>query len=322
MSTQLPQPAAPPQNELAHWFTDFQRKVEPHTNKIVLAILLATVGLVAYLVLTRSAAAKTNAAWTKYYACNSAEDFKRVAEDNAGNPVEPWARLEAARSYINSGIVQAMVNRKASNESLENGREQLETLLKSDSISPDLRELALVQMATCLESLCDGDVKPVTEAYQKLLDKFPGSHYAPWAKNRLEVLQKPETAEFYGWFQKAQPAPPERMKPKDALHGEVPNLKSILDDPAPPETGTDPKSPLKEDPAAPETPEKPAAENPAKEDPAKAPEAPAAEKHAEKAPEKPAEPAEETPAKPAKPDADPAKPAEPAKPEDKEAPKP
>ncbi len=302
MSTQIPHPAETQQNELAQWLFNFQRKIEPHTNKIILAIILGTIGLVAYQVLAKSAAAKTSAAWSEYAACTSADDFKTVADDHAGSPVEAWSRLEAARNYIQSGVLLSMTNRKASDESLENGKAQLEKLLNSPTTSDEVREQALSQMAVCLEALCDGDVKPVVEAYQKLLDKFPETHYGPWAKHRLEELQKPETGEFYAWFRKAKPAPPERPKPQDVKPGELPNVK--LDgeaDPLPPSTsGTTPVTPETK-PAEGTTPatetkpaegSKPAAEASAAEaKPAESPAAPEAD-------DKPAEPAAEKPAAP------------------------
>lgn len=324
MSTQIPQHADPQQNELAHWFVNFQRKIEPHTNKIILAIILGTLGIVAYQVFAKSAAAKTSEAWSKYAACSTADDFKDVADDHAGTPVEAWSRLEAARNYIQSGVMLSMTNRKASDKSLEDGKSQLEKLLKSPSTPDEVREQALSQMAVCLESLCDGDVKPAVEAYDQLLSKFPKSHYAPWAKHRLEELKKPETAEFYAWFRKATPAPPERPMPQDVKPGDLPNIKLTPDegDPLPPGTSATPAVTPETKPADGAV---PAAETPAAEakpaEPAATPEAPATENPAEAPAASATEPAAETPAAPAAeaPAAEaPADPAEPAA----EAPKP
>ena len=306
MSTQIPHHADPQQNELAQWIFNFQRKIEPHTNKIILAIILGTLGLVAYQVFARSAAAKTSEAWSKYATCTSADDYKEVADDHPGSPVEAWSRLEAARNYIQSGVRLSMTNRKASDESLENGKAQLEKLLGNPATSDEVREQALSQMAVCLEALCDGDVKPVVEAYQKLLDKFPETHYGPWAKHRLEELKKPETAEFYAWFRKAQPAPPERPKPRDVKPGELPNVNLFPDDTDPLPPGTSGAAPVAPEtkptegtPAVP-APETPAPETPATETkpaegkPAEAPATPT-DKPAETPAEKPAEPATEVP---------------------------
>lgn len=312
MSTQIPQHADPQQNELAHWFVNFQRKIEPYTNKIILAIILGTLGIVAYQVFAKSAAAKTSEAWSKYAACSTADDFKEVADDHAGTPVEAWSRLEAARNYIQTGVMLSMTNRKASDDSLENGKSQLDKLLKSTTTPEEVREQALSQKAVCLESLCDGDVKPVEEAYDELLKKFPNSHYAPWAKHRLEELKKPATGEFYAWFRKAKPAPPERPKPQDVKSSDLPNIKLTPEegDPLPPSTsGTTPATPeTKPVEGSTPTPEAPAAEG----TPAK-PDAPASEaKPAEPAAEKPAEPATEKPADPPAPEAPAAEASKPA----------
>ena len=332
MSTQIPHPAETQQNELAQWLFNFQQKIEPHTNKIILAIILGTIGLVAYQVFAKSAAAKTSAAWSEYATCTTADDYKEVADDHPGSPVEAWSRLEAARNYIQTGVRLSMTNRKASDESLENGKSQLEKLLSSPTTTEEVREQALSQMAVCMEALCGGDVKPVQEAYQKLLDKFPDTHYGPWAKHRLEELKKPETGEFYAWFRKAKPAPPERPKPQDVKSGELPNIKLTPDegDPLPPSTsGTTPLTPetkpAEGTPAAPEAPategtpakpETPATEGAKPAETPAAPEAPAAEKPAEPAAEQPAAPPAAEAGKPA--EAATEKPAEPAA----EAPKP
>ncbi len=306
MSTQIPHHAEPEQTELAHWFTDFQRKIAPHTNKIVLAVILATIGVVAYQVMARSEAAKVSDAWSRYFACQSADDFQNVAEDHVGSPVEGWARLQAARSFVAQGVQASMTNRKLSDENLENGKAQLEKLLNSATTPDEVRELALSQMAVCLETLCDGDVKPATDAYQKLLDKYPETAVAPWARHRLEELKKPATGEFYAWFRKSKPAPPERPQPRDVKPGELPNVElgPGTDDPLPPGTpGTPPAAPATEAPAAETKPaESPAAETPA---------TPATEKPTEPA-ATPAAPGAETPAAPATPPAAeaPAKPAD------------
>ena len=155
-------------------------------------------------------------------------------------------------------------------------------------------------------------------AYQKLLDKFPETHYGPWAKHRLEELKKPETGEFYAWFRKAKPAPPERPKPQDVKPGELPNVKLTPEegDPlAPSSSGTTPVTPetkpAEGTPAAPEAPategtpakpDAPATEAKPAETPA-APEAPATEKPAAEVPAteagKPAEAATEKGTEPA-----------------------
>lgn len=285
MSTQSPQQVDQVQNQnaLAHWMFDFQRKIEPHTNKILLAIILGTIGIVAFQVMSRSEAAKKSEAWSKYAACTNAEEFRDVADDHAGGEIESWARLEAARHYIRTGVQTSMTNRKASTESLENGKSQLEKVLNNATAPAEAREQALVQMAVCLESLCDGDMKPASDAYDRLIKEFPDSYYVTWAKGHLEALKRPDASEFYAWFQKAQPAPPDRPKPQDVKASDLPNIKLEGEDqPASSASGEAPSTSEATTPPATESKpaEIPATETPATETPAAGTPAPATDKPA------------------------------------------
>lgn len=310
MSTSTPEPAD--SNDLQRWLFHFRQTVDKNINTIILAVVAATIAIVAFQVVTRSAAAKKAAQWSEYHACQSADEYKKVAEKFPNTPVEHWARLESARRYIQLGVSQSMTNRAGSDENLNSGKAQLEKLLNDAGTPPEVREHALSQLAVCLEALCDGNTQVVVDAYEKLIKDYPTSQYIPWAKSRVETLKKPATAEFYTWFRKANPAPAERPKPLDINPGEAPNIK--LDGegsaaPAMPDKDAGAPADAKGEASKTEG-EKPAefpAETKPAEEPAKADPAPPAtsEKPADSA-EKPAEaPATEKPAEPA---AEPAKP--------------
>ena len=319
MSTSTPEPAD--SNDLQRWLFEFRQSVDKNINKIIAGVVIATIAIVAYQVVTRSAAAKKAAQWNEYHACASAEDYTKVAEKFPGTTVEHWARLEAARRFIQIGVSQSQTNRVTSDENLNSGKTQLEKLLNTPGTPEEVREHALSQLAVCLESLCDGNTQTVVDAYEKLIKDFPVSQYVPWAKSRIEFLKKPSTGEFYAWFRKTKPSPADRPKPQDVKLDEVPNIKLDGESLTPPVPG--------ETPAA-ET--KPEGEKPAEAAPAaetKATETPAPEKtegeKTDAAPEA-AKPEAAPPAEPAAPAAEPAPPAE--KPADKpqepaaEAPKP
>mgnify|MGYP003350068842 CR=1 FL=1 len=310
MSTSTPEPADT--NDLQRWLFEFRQTVDRNINRIIGFVVLATIAVVAYQVITRSAAAKKAAEWSEYSSCHTADDYKKVAEKHPGTTVEYWSRLEAARLYIQSGVGQSTTNRVASDESLNSGKTQLETLLKMPGLSEEVREHALSQLAVCLEALCDGNTQPVVDAYEKLVKDFPESQYVPWAKNRIEILKKPSTGEFYAWFRKSKPAPVERPKPQDIKPGDAPNIK--LD-------GLEPAASSGDKPSIPETPAggetKPAEGSaqpfPSEAKPAEAPAAngaPAASEPAksETPAEKPAEPAAPAAEKPAAPSAETPKP--------------
>jgi hypothetical protein len=296
MSTSTPEPAD--SNDLQRWLFEFRQSVDKNINKIIAGVVIATIAIVAYQVVTRSAAAKKAAQWNEYHACASAEDYTKVAEKFPGTTVEHWARLEAARRFIQIGVTQSQTNRVTSDENLNSGKTQLEKLLNTPGTPDEVREHALSQLAVCLESLCDGNTQTVIDAYEKLIKDFPVSQYVPWAKSRIEFLKKPSTGEFYAWFRKTKPSPADRPKPQDVKLDEVPNIKldgESLTPPVPGETPAAETKPEGEKPAE----AAPAAETKPTETPAPPaePAAPAAEPAppAEKPADKPQEPAAEAP---------------------------
>lgn len=314
MSTSTPEPADT--NDLQRWLFEFRQSVDKNINKIIAGVVIATIAIVAYQVVTRSAAAQKAAQWSEYHACASAEDYTKVAEKFPGTTVEHWARLEAARRFIQIGVSQSQTNRVTSDENLNSGKTQLEKLLNSPGTPEEVREHALSQLAVCLESLCDGNTQTVIDAYEKLIKDFPVSQYVPWAKSRVEFLKKPSTAEFYAWFRKTKPSPADRPKPQDVKLDDVPNIKLDGESLTPPVPGDAPAAETK-----PEG-EKPAEAAPAAE--TKPAETPAPEKtEAEKTEAEKTEAAPEAAKPEATPPAESAAPAtEPAPPAEKPADKP
>jgi hypothetical protein len=293
MSTSTPEPAD--SNDLQRWLFEFRQTVDKNINKIIAGVVIATIAIVAYQVVTRSAAAKKAAEWSEYHACTSADDYTKVAEKFPGTTVEHWARLEAARRFIQTGVSQAQTNRVTSDENLNSGKTQLEKLLNTPGTPDEVREHALSQLAVCLESLCDGNTQSVIEAYEKLIKDFPVSQYVPWAKSRIEFLKKPSTAEFYTWFRKTKPSPADRPKPQDVKLDDVPNIKLDGESLTPPVPGETP-APTAETPAPEKTEAAPEAAKPEATPPAE-PAAPNSEPAppSEKPADKPQEPAAEAP---------------------------
>jgi len=323
------------QNELGRRITTWADRVEPHTNKILAVLLMATVAVIAVMLYRRTGSATAAKAWTEYYECQTPADFETFLEDFPNTPATSWARLEAARQRTFEGYRTSLTNRADSVKALKKAKGHYEILLQEEA-PPEIRERGLAGLAMVNEALCDGDTKPVAEAYEKLLKEYPETYYKAWADHRLEVLKKPGTSEFYAWYAKQDPKPTDRPAPKDGrpqIPGlqDLPSLQNIFnqdlmkDEPKPP-TGTDPKPPAGEPKSTTDDkkPEDPALPAPPKttEEPKKEGEAtgdkPAAEKPAAEA--KPEGGAAEKPADAPKPEAKPAEEAKPAaetKPESK-----
>ena len=326
------------QNELGRQITGWADRIEPHTNKILGVLLIATVVAIGVMLYRRTGTATASKAWTEYYECQTPADFETFLEDFPATPATPWARMEAARQRLFEGYRTSMTNRADSLKALKKAQNHFQTLLQEEA-PPEIRERGLAGLAMVNEALCDGDVKPVTDAYENLLKEYPETYYKAWAEHRLEILKKPGTGDFYKWYAKQDPKPSDRPAPRDGrpqIPGfeNLPSLQNIFnqdlmkdddkkpaDDASKPATGDAPAAPKTTDekPAGDKAteekkPEEKAADAPAKpaDEPKKEGE-PAAEKPADAKPaaeEKPAAPAADAPK-------DEAKPATEAKPEAK-----
>lgn len=223
------------QNELGRRLTTWTERIEPHTNKILAGLLAITVGVVLVMVLRRAGAANTAKVWTEFYECRTAADYETFVEDFPASPATSWARVEAARQRMMDGYRLSLTNRSDSVKALKKAQEHYRAALQGDA-PPEIRERALAGLAMSDEALCDGDTKPVIEAYKKLLQEFPETYYKKWAEHRIELLGKPETSEFYTWYAKQDPKPTDRPAPQDGRPlipgipggGDLPKLDDIF----------------------------------------------------------------------------------------------
>lgn len=240
----------------------------------------------------RSSAAKSAVAWTQLADARGAEDFAAVADKHPGTSAAQWSMLKRGELLLDTGIQLLFTDRETALSELKNAAEQFRSLLNSSPASPVLRERSLLGLARCEEATCDGDTTAALDAYRKLLTEFPESIYKDQAGRRIKSLETGGTKEFYAWFAKSNPKPPEPPRPRDGGlldSGDLPPLPSETPASNPADGTAEPAADSKPAPADASATEKPAAEKPAAEKPAT--EKPAAEATA---PEKPAaEPAAE-----------------------------
>ena len=105
-------------------------------------------------------------------------------------------------------------NRELALTDLKSARQGFESLLQEKGVTPSIRERALWGLALCLESTCDGNTTKAIEAYEKLLSDFPETIFKAVADDRIASLKKEGSKEFYTWFSKENPKPPE-ARPQD-----------------------------------------------------------------------------------------------------------
>ena len=109
-------------------------------------------------------------------------------------------------------------NRDVARTDIKAAREGFEALLQ-DKTDPMIRERSLWGLALCLESTNDGNTSKVIEAYQRLLTEFPETIFKVVADDRIATLKKDGAKEFYAWFSKENPKPPE-ARPRDFKNDE------------------------------------------------------------------------------------------------------
>ncbi|MCA8995733.1 MAG: tetratricopeptide repeat protein [Planctomycetaceae bacterium] len=219
---------SPETTELEKFLSRGLEKIEPFTSQILIGCLVLTVAAVGGILFYRNAEATQQASWQRYVECRAAEDFEALAKDYPETTVGHWAQLQAGRLFLEEGLNQALTDRSTSDDRLGEAQKAFQTLLDAKPI-PEIEEEALYGQATTLEALSDGkNLDKAVDYYQQLLDTYPESQHAAWAKDRLESLAKPEAVAFYKWFRTTNPKPADRPMPQDfPSTSEIPSLPDL-----------------------------------------------------------------------------------------------
>lgn len=202
------------ENDLAKYITRALKKIEPYQNQILLGMLVITVVIVSAVLLTRSTSADKSGGFAALVNCETADDYKGVAEQFPGTIAGHWARLRSGEKFLQEGIRLSISDRAQATDRLEEAEEAFDKLLQDQTVNSEVRLKALYGMAMTLESLGDDTAKSIA-AYQALIDEFPDSRYRPLADERIADLEKGSTQEFYAWFQAQNPSPTDRPLPRD-----------------------------------------------------------------------------------------------------------
>ena len=197
---------------------------------------------------TQSAESENAAGWTMLGAARDAQELDNVVGKFKGTPPAQWAKLRIAEKTLQDAIPLMFTNRELALTDLKSASGDFETLAKEKGINSSIRERALWGFAQCLEVSCDGDTARPIAAYAQLVADYPETIFKAVAEERMISLKKSGAADFYKWFAKEAPKPPE-ARPRDFNpHG--------ITLPAP----ADPKDEMDEDDA--EKPKDPAAGTP------------------------------------------------------------
>jgi hypothetical protein len=187
---------------------------ERHLGTLIAVVCGALLVGAAVLWWNRSVGSENAEGWADLDAADNLERFGEVVDKFKGKPPAQWAQLHISEKTLESAIPLTFTNREVALTDLKRAREGFEELLKDKSVPSVIRERALWGLALSLETSCDGDTAKPVEAYQKLIDDFPDTIFKVVAVARIESLKKKSAGDFYAWFSKEKPKPPD-VRPKD-----------------------------------------------------------------------------------------------------------
>jgi len=209
--------------------------LDQYGNAATIVACVAMIGGAVWYSYNRTSTGRNERAWARFSQARTAQDFGDIADDFANTDVGAWARLSEGERLAESGISLMFTDRKAALGELKNADEAFRKVLATRSAASATRERAAWGLAKSTEAQCDGDTSKPVEAYQALLKEFPKSIYKVAAEERIESLKGESAKEFYTWFHKQNPKPPEVGKPKDGLPDGHPPIDLPLDDSDKPE---------------------------------------------------------------------------------------
>lgn len=196
----------------------FLQKYGAKAAVVIGAVLVVGIG---YAIWSSVQSNQGTEAWTRLAAATSTAELENVAEDFPRTEVAEWAWIRAAEGHLQSGIRSSFTDRTAGMRELGDAKEQFQNLLDTASTLPAIRERALFGLARVEEATSNGDLKNAIELYKKLIQEFPDSVYRKLAEERVKpvgdekvaVLDKKGTQEFYKWFHAQNPKPGDRPRP-------------------------------------------------------------------------------------------------------------
>lgn len=187
---------------------------ERHLGTVIAVVcVVAVIGVVA-LVWSNTTDTSNEAGWTSLDTAKNLEDLGDVADKYKGKPPGQWAQLQISEKTLQTAMPLMFTSREIALADLKRAREGFESLLKDTGSSPLIRERSLWGLALCLETGCDGDVTKPVEAYQRLITEFAETPFKKVAEQRIQALKRGDSADFYAWFSKENPKPPE-IRPRD-----------------------------------------------------------------------------------------------------------
>ncbi len=204
---------------------------ERHLGLLIGLISAALLLIGAILWFNRTVESESSGGWTLLNSAQNLEEMGSVVDKFKGKPPAQWAELIVAETKLKDAMPLMFTNRELARTDIKAARQTFESLLqeKTDEM---IRERSLWGLALCLETTSDGNTSKVIDAYSQLMKEFPETIFKVVAEERIARLKKDGSKEFYAWFSKENPKPPE-ARPRDFKNDEadLPAPSQPKDDP-------------------------------------------------------------------------------------------
>ena len=219
LATPLPGDDDSPVNDLA-------RRIEPYTKPIAAAVAVLAIAVVA-LTLYRSRQTENRSDATLQLARASAtsntDDLTSIAATYPGTPAAAWAKLYEGSIKMAAGMTALFESRDEAEELLGDAESAYRTALQS-SRDRILRSRAHYGLAQIAEAR--GEIDEAKVQYQEAMSAGESDAMVEVAKERIAVLERPQSQEFLTWFSAQDFSPAEPSLPPA-----LPELGDLPDEP-------------------------------------------------------------------------------------------
>lgn len=204
------------QNDLGQLALKAKPWLERYGVPVLIGVVVVLVVVIGVTVWLNTQSASRSEAWTQLSTAQTVDEYGKVADEFPDTLAGAWAQLRMGELSLETGVAALFTDRELALKDLETAKKEFEKVLATKVDLPDnVRERAMYGLAQTMEALCDGDTATVVAAYQALLSRFPSSILKPQVEERIKELEKPGAREFYAWFHKQNPKPPELPRPQD-----------------------------------------------------------------------------------------------------------
>lgn len=239
-------------NALADWLSKKIALVQPHTNTILVGVLLAVVVVAAVMYLSGRSSKNSAVAWSDYCDAMATDDIDTrisnlsgVVERHPNTPAGLWAQLNVAESRLQRGAEASLADREAGQEDLDEAKLDFKAVIEEGEKFPASQSQWLLQcahwgLAQTYDALAEGE--RAIDEYEQLATTWPDSAYGEEAARRARNLRS--MGDWFDWYANVDPKSfkPTAMEvrpPAGAAFGEGPFPgASDFDLPGPLDLGT------------------------------------------------------------------------------------